>query len=251
MKIIKILFIIIFLIIIISFTNPQKRIEKSATSVRFYFNTGVSYTFPITTDYISQIDIGTINIPLSFGFDIRFKDWLSLYTGTDFIYGIHFTKRTIDGINYEYYFHNMFIQIPLLVKFYIMYDKDPAYSNFYIGLGGFLHFWPVNFYYIKTNTDLIHSGNTYNPAHSEIPPGNIYTPINIGLKVAIGNHFYVSDRTLLGLEFYLNYLFIPTVNGYYFGQNYNRGNAIILEFSGSIGMIISIGFDMFGDYYSY
>jgi hypothetical protein len=92
----------------------------------------------------------------------------------------------------------------------------------------------------------VHTGNNYRPYHSEMPPGNIYTPANAGIKFCIGNHFYVSNKTLLGLEFYTTYLFLPFINGYYFGLNYNRGNHVIMEFDLNVGIVFSIGIDLNG-----
>ncbi len=213
-------------------------------SVRLLIGAGVAYNFPITTDYITQVETFNLDVPLNFGIDLRYVNWVSFYTGLEFYYNLHTYQRTIDDVGYTYYINSMFINIPFMAKFYPMYDKDKAYSNFYIGVGGFLNFWPVNTYYVTTNTDLIHTGNCYSPVHRELPPGNIYTPANIGFRFSIGNHFYVTDSLLLGIEMFLNYLFLPVLNGYYFNDYYNRGNAVILEFKASIGIVLSIGIDL-------
>ena len=224
-----------------------KNYYSSETSVRLFINTGISYNFKITTDYSSQIDSLFLDVPLCVGVDTRFIEWFSIYSGVDFLYGLHSLKETIDSETYIFYLHNMFIRIPFIIKFYPFIYKDQAYLNFYLGLGVFAHFWPLNCYYIIPENNAILLGNSYQPSHKKMPPGNIYTPANIGFKFSIGNHFPVSYRTLFGIELYFNYLFIPYVNGYYFNQNYNRGNAVILEFNASVGILISIGINLRGE----
>jgi hypothetical protein len=218
-------------------------------SVRLIISSGVDYNFPIKTDYVTQQEGISIDVPLNFCFDIRTTEWVSLYTGIEFYYDLHSYSQSIDDENYTYYINSLFIRFPLMAKFYPMYDKDRAYNNFYIAIGGLLHTWPVNTYYVTAKSGIIHTGNCYSPTHSEMPPGTIYTHVNVGMRFAIGNHFYVSNISLVGIEMYLDYLFIPSINGYYFGVNYNRGNGIIMEFSGSIGVLLSIGIDLTSSVY--
>jgi len=242
----KILILIIFLTSINFLINSQVYYSNEK-SIRLVFNAGVSYNFPIMTDYTSQTEMFFIDIPFSVCMDIRYFDWFSIYTGLELTYALHMRNQIIDEANYTYYLHYLFIRFPLMVKFYPMVRKDEAYHNFYFAVGGLLHFWPLNLYYVTVDSQAIHSGNAYYPSHPEMPPGNIYTPVNIGFKAAIGNHFPINQRILLGMEFYINYLFIPFINGYYFGNNYNRGNLVILEFNGNIGVVFSIALNLIGE----
>lgn len=243
----KIKFIIFFTFLISSPLIAQNYdYYREHYNIKFYINLGFSYHLPITTDYDSQTEAFFADIPLTFGVDIRTRNWTSFYTGLELIYGINYQRLLIDDEYYSFYTNSFFIRIPLIAKFYILAKKGEAYENFYLGVGGILHFWPVNSYYIITYDNLVHTGNNYRPYHSELPPGNIYTPANAGFKFCIGNHFYVSNKTLLGLEFYTTYLFLPFVNGYYFNQNYNRGNKVIMEFDLNVGVVFSIAIDLNG-----
>ena len=243
----KIKFIILLIILISSSLIAQDFDYYSEhPNVKLYVNFGFSYHFPITTDYNTQTDALFLDFPLNIGVDIRTREWVSFYTGIEFIYGINYQKLIIEDQYYAFYINSLFIRIPLVAKFYPFSKKNDAFHNFYFGVGGILHFWPVNYYYVITYDNLIHTGNSYSPYHSELPPGNIYTPANAGFKFCIGNHFFVSNKILLGVEFYTTYLFLPYINGYYFSQNYNRGENIILEFDLNIGVVFSIAIDLNG-----
>lgn len=202
---------------------------------------GFSYNIPITTDYNSTIDAFFLDVPFGGGVDFRFSETFSLFTGVSFLYGLHAYQDEIENDDlYTVYLHYMFIRIPLIARFYPLVNFDYTYENFYIGLGGFLHFWPVNMYYITGASGSESSGNGYTPGHDLIPPGNIYTPANIGIQIAVGNYFNPDSRVMFGLELNFNYLLIPYINGYYFGENYNRGAEVILDFNASVGVAMSI-----------
>ena len=240
------LFIIILIIISSPLIAQNNDYYSEHTNIKLYINFGFSYHFPITTDYNSQTEALFLDVPLAIVVDIRTRQWVSFCTGIELIYGINYQKLIIDDEYYAFYINSLFIRIPLIAKFYPFAHKNDAFENFYFGVGGILHFWPVNYYYVITYDSLVHTGNCYSPYHSEIPPGNIYTPANAGFKFCIGNNFYVSNQILLGVEFYTTYLFLPVVNGYYFGQNYNRGENVILEFDLNVGVVFSIGIDLNG-----
>jgi hypothetical protein len=243
----KIKFIILLLFIVCSpLIAQQLDYYSEYPNVKLYINFGLSYHFPITTDYYTQTESLFLDVPLTIGVDIRTREWVSFYTGLELIYGINYQKFIIEDEFYTFYTNSFFIRIPLIAKFYPLVKKNEAFHNFYLGVGGVLHFWPINYYYIITPDNLIHTGNAYQPYHNEHPPGNIYTPANLGFKFCIGNDFYVSNKILLGVEFYTTYLFLPYLNGYYFNQNYNRGENVILEFDLNIGLVFSIGIDLNG-----
>lgn len=237
----------IFLIIILSFASliiNSYDYYATHTDIKLNINLGFSYHLPITTDYNTQAASLFLDVPLCIGVDIRKSDWVSFYTGIEAIYGINYQKFLIEDEYYYFYTNSLFIRIPFMAKFYPMFKKNDAFQNFYIGIGGILHFWAINYYYVVTSENLVHTGNNYKPYHDEMPPGDIYTPVNLGLKFCIGNHFYVSNRVLLGIEFYTTYLFIPFINGYYFSRNYNRGGNVILEFDLNAGLAFSIAVEL-------
>jgi len=213
------------------------------TSYKLFINTGINYHFPFNTDFTTQEYAVSFDVPLNINIDIRKSKYVSFYTGIEFSYCINFQSLLIDEEKFSFYFNSLFIRLPFVAKFYFMYDKDPAFENFYLELGGFLHLWALNTYYVSVDGE-VHSGNSYNPLHSESLPGNIFTPVNIGIKFGIGNNFYVSKKILFGLELFTTYLAIPQVNGYYYGTNYKRKDYVIMEFDLSVGACISIGIDL-------
>ena len=235
-------FAILFLFFSIGTINClNNSLSLKYTTIRLFINPGIAYHFPITTDYSTIDSTIFMEIPLNINVDIRSSDWISLLTGIEFSYGINYQKLTLDEEKYAFYLHNLFIKIPLLLKIYPMVKKHDAYYNFFFGIGGFLHFCPLSLYLVYTESNLIHSGNIYRPSHSEMPPGNIYTPVNLGFRFSVGNHFYISNKMQLGIELFSNYLLIPPVNGYYFGMNYRRGSNVIMDFDLSVGVVFCFG----------
>lgn len=234
------------ILLFVSFNIFSYQVYFSATRLRLLFNTGIAYNFKISTDYNVQTESFFLDIPLSAGIDYRAKDWFSLNAGLDVTYGLHTYLQNINGTVFTFYIHNLFLRVPLNFKFYPLAHKDPAYDNFYIAPGVFLHFWPMHLYYITSKTVGTNTGSMYDPTHTYLPPKNIYTPVNLGTRLAIGNHFYVSNKILFGLELYWTFMFIPYINGYYFNNNYSRGGNVIIEFNSSVGVSVSIGVDLMG-----
>lgn len=238
--------IIIFAFLLISFNIYSFQVYVSTTQLRLLINSGIAYNFKISTDYNVQTESFFMDVPIAVGVDYRINDWFSLYGGIDITYGLHSYRQSMGDLFYTFYIHNLFLRIPVNFKFYPMAHKNPAYDNFYVSPGLFLHFWPMHIYYNVAKDSSISYGNMYAPSHSFMPPKNIYTPVNLGTKLSIGNHFYITNKILFGLELYWTFMFLPYINGYYFNNNYARGGNVILEFNSSVGISISLGIDLIG-----
>jgi len=212
-------------------------------SAKFFIGLSAAYNYKISTDFSYQSGGVFMSAPLDFIFDFRFIEWFSLASGASFIYGINTYNSNIKGQSVSFYNHNLFIRVPFQVKFYPMVYKNDSYANFFFGVGLFAHFWPINGYYYENSGDK-NFGDRYNPSVKDLPPGGIYTPTNVGLKLSLGNCFTVAKNTFIGLELFADYLFIPIVNGYYNNINFKPNNNVILDFSGSIGVAALIGFEL-------
>ena len=139
----------------------------------------------------------------------------------------------------------MFIRFPFIVKFYPMVYKSDDYANFYLSSGLLIHFWPLNYYKIdRENEQFI--GNSYFDKNDFMPPTNCWNIANLGIRLSIGNQFSISKRALFGLELYFLYLFLPYLNGYYFNNNYNIGEQVLVEFTASVGISITFGIKVKG-----
>jgi hypothetical protein len=242
---------IIFILFIISIFNIQPatlKIQVIDKSLRFNTGIGVGYHFKISTDYSEQTESFFLEIPLRFGLDYRFSDWFSLYWGTDIVYGLHTYLQSFSGTQYTFYINNLFIKVPFDIKFYPMVQRNEAFNNFYISTGIFLHFWPMNIFYTNAKGHSDKYGNSYIAKSLLMPPGTVYTPVNIGTKLAIGNQFFIADHTLFGLELFGSYMFIPYLNGYYPATKYSRGRNVVVEFSATVGISLSIAVELIRGY---
>ncbi|MBN2545040.1 MAG: hypothetical protein JXB50_04525 [Spirochaetes bacterium] len=243
----KILYITIFFFIINIHIYPDTHYTDYYTgnlNVNLIIATGFGYNFSISTDLNYRDKILFIEVPINAGVDLRFSDRFSIYTGLDLLYGVSAYEKKAEDDNNKYYTHNLFIRIPAVIKLYPLIHVNEMYSNFYLGFGLFLHIWALNYYYVTTDYGYNLTGTSYFPSHKEMPPSGVYTPVNIGFRFTLGNHFPVSDRIKLGIEFFANYLFIPYINGYYNNIMYNEGAEIIMEFMPSVGVMISIGINL-------
>lgn len=244
----KSILIIIFLIFLSQFTfsDEKKKFFGWNTTVNILINMGISYNFKISTDYNNQAQLFSLDIPFSVGVDTRFIEWFSLYGLLEFSYSLNSYK--IPFLNKEnlYYIHSMYIRLPFIVRFYPLVYKSDDYANFYLSAGLILHFWPLNYYWIQRESSNF-IGNSYFDNNQFMPPVNSYSIVNTGIRLSIGNQFNMSKRGLFGLELYFLYLFLPYVNGYYFNNNYNIGGPVILEFTASVGIIITFGIRVKGE----
>ncbi len=215
-------------------------------SAKFFVSLSAAYNYKISTDFSYQTNGVFMTIPLEFNFDFRFIEWFSINPGISFVYGINTYTGVHENNTISFFNHNLFIRLPIQIKFYPMVYKNDNYANFFLGVALFPHFWVANGYYYELNNKYFY-GSRYSPDHKTMPPGGIYTPVNLGLKLSIGNSFLVAKNTYLGLELFADYLFIPIVNGYYNDINFKINDNVILDFSGSIGVSLSIGFPMTKD----
>lgn len=215
-------------------------------SVKFFTSISAAYNYKISTDYSYQTNGIFMTIPLDFSFDFRFIEWFSINPGISFLYGINSYTSTYSSESIGFYNHNLFIRLPFTIKFYPMVYKSDSYANFFLGVGLYGYFWAVNGYYYERNGKQYY-GNRYSTSSALLPPDEIYTPANIGIKLSLGNNFQVAKNTFFGLELFADYLFLPICNGYYNNINYKPSGNVLLEFSGSVGVAVSIGFQVYGE----
>ncbi|HNZ26928.1 MAG TPA: hypothetical protein PLG34_04125 [Spirochaetota bacterium] len=208
------------------------------THINLHINLGISYNIRISTDVNNKSELFFLDVPLGFCLEFRFIEWFSIYGGTEALYAVHSYKTNFWGGETFYYIHNFWIRSPISVRFYPFVYKGEPYENFFLSVGTTLHFWPLGCYYIRNNDD-IYTGSIYSPKTQYMPEKTVYAPANLGLKLSLGNNFNISEKSFFGLELYFIYLFIPYINGYVNG--YNLGGPTILEFSASVGVMLTIG----------
>jgi len=213
-------------------------------NINLIIATGFGYDFSVSTDLSYKEKFLFIEVPINTGVDLRFSDRFSVYTGIDLLYGVSYYDLIAENDNNIYYTHNLFIRLPVVIKLYPLVTINEMYNNLYVGFGLFLHIWALNYYYVTTHYGYSLTCSSYFPSHKEMPPEGVYTPVNIGFRFTFGNQFHVSDKVLLGIEFFADYLFIPYINGYYNNIMYEEGGAVIMEFMPSIGVMISIGINL-------
>ncbi len=245
----KRLFIIIISIFITfrAFTQEAPpNVFGTPDSLRLFFNLGAAYNLKITTDYEYQQNDVSLNVPFEINLDYRFRDWFTLNFGLYFAYNFRMYETPFpDESSITYYMNSLFIRLPFNIKFHPFVYKNDAYRNFYIGIGFFPHFWPVNgYYYVKNKKE--YYGSNYAPQTSDLIDGRLYSPVNFGTKFSIGNAFLISSKGLFGLELYAEYLFLPYINGYYYGIDYKTNSNVLLEFTASFGVSISFGAQLMG-----
>jgi len=213
-------------------------------NINLLIATGFAYDFSVSTDLAYKDKYLSIEVPINTGLDFRFSDKFSIYTGIDLLYDIYYYDLKAEDDNNSYYIHNLFIRLPVVIKLYPLVTVNELYSNLYVGFGLFLHIWALNYYFVTTDLGYSLTGSSYFPSHKELPPAGVYTPVNLGFRLTFGNHFQVSEKVLLGVEFFGNYLFIPYINGYYNNIMYNEDGAVIMEFMPSVGVLMSIGINL-------
>jgi hypothetical protein len=87
--------------------------------------------------------------------------------------------------------------------------------------------------------------NAYATENIYLPPKNIYTPVNAGFYLSIGNHFPITEQVLFGIELYSDYLFVPVLNGYYVDPQVKNNNGMIqMDFYIKFGFSMSFAFDL-------
>jgi hypothetical protein len=244
----KKIFIFFILAFISVFNLKSETYFSQERYLRILAGNGISYNFIAKNEYLTRAETFYLELPIIISVDYRIIEWCSINPGLELTYSLRSYQEDAQEGFYSFYIHNLFLRIPVIFKFYPMVYQREAYKNFYIGVGLFVHFWPLNAYYYKDADGRTITGSCYNPYMGhDMPPGNIYTFVNIGLKLSTGNFFPISDSLLFGLELYANYLFIPAVNGYYNNINYSRGGGTILEFNGSVGIMLTFAFNVFSE----
>jgi len=243
----KRLLVIIFIFIYSTLFSQDKqpKIFGTPDSLRLFFNLGVAYNLKLTTDYLFQEYDVSLNFPFEINFDYRFKEWFSLNFGLYFAYNFRtYSIINPDNTTIDYYMNSLFIRLPFNIKFHPFVYKSDDYRNFYVGIGLFPHFWPVNTYYYKYREE--YYGDNYTNQNENLIDGKLYTPVNFGTKFSIGNAFVISKKALFSFELYAEYLFLPYTNGYYYGINYKTNSDILLEFAITFGVSISFGIQLMG-----
>lgn len=242
----KKLLIITFIISIYTLDSVEF-VKSNNVSARFIISTGLAYNLKLSTNFYYQQDVLPLSIPLKFAFDTRFTEWFSLYTGIDFVYQIRTYNNTIGSEQITFYNNNFFIDLPLIFKFYPLASKYDIYENFYIGLGVYPHFWLVNNVYFVMGGKS-YDENAYLTDNANLPPQKIYTPVNAGFYLSIGNHFTISEKVLFGIELFSDYLFIPVINGYNIDPVFLNGNKVAqMDFYLKFGLVMSFAFELSRD----
>lgn len=240
----KILLLIVFITMTLVMNSQQSvRYTVFDPKVTFNLGLGISYDFNFNREIYARNDIIFIDMPLSMEFDIRFRPTVAFTTGADFIYSYHSYKSN----GHNVINNSLFITVPLYFKFFPMAELgEEGYSDFYVALGLTAFFWPVNTYYYKTKSGSV-SGNNYSQSNTEVYPKETYSFANVGLHLGVGNTKAFSDVVSGGIELYINYLFVPYLNGYYRTPHYYENGNVPLNFWGDIGLKIYLGFILNGN----
>jgi hypothetical protein len=236
-----------FLLIIltcVAFSSYGRNYFGYEYSSRLYLSSGINYNFIITSDQNFFYDSYHFSIPLLMTLDFRFIEWFSLAPAFELDYSLE-TMRLRDTLPVSdlVYNHSLIIKLPLNIRFYPLVYKNDLYQNFYLSVGFFPWFWTVNAFYYERDR-VKYSGNAYQTEDPIFPDPGVYTPVNGGIKLAIGNSFPVHDKVLVGLELFGEYLFAPYVNGYSGNLNYAPYGPVVLKFNASFGALLSIGFEL-------
>lgn len=233
----------LIVILLISLSGPlfSQQFVSFERHLRLYLSQGLSYNFNVSRDMFDRTDLAFLETPFRIALDVRVVKWLSIYSGVDFVYSYHLYSYN----SYEINKHNLFIRLPLHLRFYPMSLRDERYKNFFLSFGFFAHFWPVNGYYINAGGGKIYQGSVYNSTDSMLFPSSVYTPANVGLTISLGNSFLIRDRVLFGLELFSNYLFIPFLNGYRADPDFYLKESVMLNFMVNVGIAFSFGFELY------
>lgn len=238
-------YIFVYVFLYICSTAFSQNVNKIDPIIRLYFSTGASYNFDISLRSFSQTAPVFFDIPFRIAVDVRFINWFSLYAGLETVYAFHLNEYEHENLRLQN--HNMYIRLPFLVRFYPMVFNNENYQNVYLAVGGFAHFWPVQFYNVyDSDEEETTVENGYFPMHSDLPPAHVYSPANAGLSFAVGNSFPFGKNMLFGLELFMNYMFLPYKNGYYANPAFQIDNWVMLNFYANIGIMISIGIEFQG-----
>lgn len=238
-------FIILCFLITYFFIIPMENKEEDK-EIDLFLGLGVEYNFLASTNSTYKQKFLFLQIPFSTEIELKIKQELSLGSGINFSYGITSYQKEVAEDYYKYYNHNFFIDIPFHIKFYPLVNINQIYERFYLGTSLFIHFWLLNYYYIQNlRNNKVTSGNGFTSSIKEMPPTGVYTPVNLGIILRIGNQFKISEKNVIGVELYGSYLFLPVINGFYNSINYKEENIVILEFVPSIGINLFLGFILF------
>ena len=244
----------IFLLILAFSTLSPKTTELNAknifgyeSNVTIYGAIGVSYNFPASNIQLIQYkEYYSFNTPLSFGINIQFIEWWSLYIETGFVYNLSGYKEIRDNNSLVFYNHNFKINLPISARFYPMVYRGEKYENFFLSIGLIAGFHPVNYFLVVRNNKDTITADGYNTDNEIFPAPSIYMPVNPGIKVVMGNAYKVSEKALIGLDVFSEFLFIPIKNGYLAKPVYKDiTGKVPIEFSVSIGISITIGYRVF------
>ncbi|MCG8568514.1 MAG: hypothetical protein MJB14_00090 [Spirochaetes bacterium] len=233
--------IIIFLIFIIPCSLFSQKFISLDRSGKLLFGLGIAYNFNISQDLVERYDPVFLEVPFKINFDLRVHHRLSLLFGVNVVYGYH------QYLYLEETFHkqNLYIRIPVIFKIYPFSQSQQRYYNVYIGLGIFAHFWLLNWYHYKDENGAQYYGNAYKTEDSLLYPGDIYTKYNVGISLAMGNHFYIGKRAIFGIELFSNFICLPFWNGYFNTPDFYINDHVMLNFQVNVGIGVSIGLELF------
>ena len=223
-------------------TIPDKRVFGYGTFVDLYIPFGIGYVANISTDMTRMEQLYALHVPIGLCVDTRFIAWFSIFSGVEFLYELQSFRQNPqneEDPTIRHFYHNLQLEIPIVVKFYPFVSKGDQYENMYFGVGLLAHFSPARFYSINDG-DGIAYGNVYTDANEAMIPSAAYPPANVGLRLAMGNTFMFRDKAGFGLELYLNYLFVPTICGYWSDPNYIIKDDPFLDFNLTVGIAFSI-----------
>ena len=111
------------------------------------------------------------------------------------------------------------------------------------------HFSPARFYQSTTETKdkddktldtKTQYGNANTDSISGLFPSSCYVPANVGIRLSMGNTFLFKNKGGIGLEIYIQHLFIPTINGYLSSPQYITTDKPFVDFNFTIGLSFSI-----------
>ncbi len=220
---------------------------------------GFGYIFNCTTDFEYFSTPFSFNTPVGLGVDVRFMEWFSLYTALTFQYELQSfsfsNPKTALLTDYtQVFYHNLQLSMPVMIKFYPFVYKSDNYERMYFACGLIAHFSPARFYksVVKTadnegneiETNVIY-GNALRDAVQPLFPSACYVPANIGLRLSVGNTFLFKDTAGIGLEFFVQHLFIPTINGYLSQPKFEIGGTPFVDFNLTLGFSFSIAIRTF------
>ena len=223
-------------------TIPDKRVFGYGTFVDLYIPFGIGYVANISTDMTRMEQLYGLHVPIGLCVDTRFVAWFSIFSGVEFLYELQSFRQSAlneGDPSIRHIYHNLQLEVPLVVKFYPFVSKGDQYENMYFAAGLLAHFSPARFYGVNAGDGIVY-GNVYTDTNESMIPAAAYPPANVGIRLGMGNTFMFRDKAGFGMELYLNYLFIPTVCGYWSDPNYIISDNPYLDFNLTVGIAFSV-----------